>query len=89
MKSTREFPFERARRVSTLEVRKARKALVKLTGKARPKRKGRPPKALRLKYVPISLRLHPRALRWLKAEAKKKSVPYQTIINEILLKEVA
>lgn len=89
MKSIKEFPFERARRVTPQEVEAGRKAIEKFTGKPRPKRKGRPPKTALEKYIPISIRLHPAALEWLKREAKKKSVPYQTIINELLLNKAA
>ncbi len=89
MKSTKEFPFEKARRVTPREVERGRRAIEKLTGKVRPKRKGRPPKASAEKYMPISIRIHPKALAWLKNEAKKKAVPYQTIINELLLKKAA
>jgi len=48
-----------------------------------------PPKSKREKFIPISIRLHPRALDWLKKEAKKRDVPYQSIINEMLLKFAA
>ena len=89
MKSTKEFPFDKARRVTKSEVEKGRKAIEKLTGIPRQKRKGRPPKSPSQKYIPISIRLHPNALEWLKKEAKKKSWPYQTIINELLLKKAA
>ena len=89
MKSTDEFPFERARRVTPAEIKKARKAIEKVTGKPRPRRLGRPPKKNEEKFVPISLRLHPVALAWLKKEAKKRAVPYQSIINELLLKFAA
>lgn len=89
MKSTKEFPFNKARRITTKEVVTGRRAIEKFTGKPRPKRKGRPPKSLSQKYVPISIRLDPKALSWLKREAKRKSVPYQTIINNLLLKEAA
>ncbi len=89
MKLTEEFPFERARRVSELEVEKGRKAIEKLTGRTRAKRVGRPPKVLKDKYIPISIKLHPLALSWLKREAKRKSLPYQTIINQLLLDAIS
>ena len=89
MKLTKEFPFERARRVTTSEVTRARKAIEKLTGKPRPQRLGRPPKHAKEKFIPISIRLHPLALDWLKRESKKRSIPYQSIINEMLLKFAA
>lgn len=89
MKSTKEFPFEKARRITTAEVRANRRAIEKATGVKRPARRGRPPKADKEKYVPVSIRLHPRALKWLKSEAKRQDVPYQTILNQMLLKLAA
>ena len=41
------------------------------------------------KYVPISIRLHPQVLAWAKAEAKKRGVGYQSVINEALLEMTA
>lgn len=78
------FPFERARRVTPEEVEEARLAIEKLTGKPRPPRPGRPAKSLDEKYVMISLRLHPEILSRLKLEAERTSVPYQTIIGKLL-----
>jgi len=89
MKSIKEFPFEKARRVTSSEVAKGKKAIEKLTGKPRATRLGRPPKPSKEKFVPVSIRLHPKALNWLKKEAKKRSIPYQSIINEMLLKFAA
>lgn len=88
MSSTKEFPFNRARRATTGEVRRAREAIASHSGRPRKKRVGRPPKAADQKYVPISIRLHPEALRWLKAEGKRRSVPYQSIINELVMRSV-
>ena len=89
MKRVKEFPFHRARRITASETEAYRKAIEKREGKKRPKRIGRPPKLTTEKYQPISVRLHPKALAWLKKEAKKRAVPYQTIINQILLEEAA
>mgnify|MGYP000957078077 CR=1 FL=1 len=89
MRSTKEFPFEKAKRVPASEIKKARKAIEKLTGRPRPTRKGRPPKPSKEKFIPVSIRLHPLALSWLKKEAKKRDIPYQSIINELLLKFAA
>jgi len=89
MKRSREFPFHKARRITPKEVESFRKALEKAEGVKRPKRIGRPPKKTKEKYVPVSIRLHPLALAWLKKESKKRALPYQTIINQILLKEAA
>ena len=89
MKHTDLFPFENARRISSKEVKQARKAIEEMTGKKRSKRTGRPPKSADEKYVPVSVRLHPKVLSWLKREAKKRQIAYQSLINEILLKEAA
>ena len=87
MKKPREFPFETARRVSPAETEAARKAIELKLGAKRPKR-GRPPKG-KEKYQPISIRLHPDVLSWAKAEARRRKVGYQTVINEALLRATA
>ncbi|MSO20057.1 MAG: AT hook motif protein [Acidobacteria bacterium] len=84
MKSSRDFPFERARRISAGEVRAARRAIEKETGKKRVVR-GRPAKPDEEKFIPTSIRLHPEVLQWAKREAKKQGCGYQTLINEVLL----
>lgn len=89
MPSTKTFPFERAKRVTAREVNAGRKAIAKATGRPRAKRVGRPPKKATDKYVPISIRLHPVALKWLKAEAKRRALPYQTIVNEVVLRSAS
>jgi predicted DNA binding CopG/RHH family protein len=89
MKSTKEFPFDKARRVTSSEVSKARRAIEKATGQSRPKRLGRPPKSSDQKHIPISIRLHLTVLKWLKREANKRQLPYQTIINQILMQKFA
>lgn len=89
MKRSKEFPFNRARRITPSEVESFRKGIEKIEGKKRPKRLGRPVKTPAEKYVPVSIRLHPQVLSWLKKESKKRDVPYQTIINQLLLKEAA
>jgi uncharacterized protein (DUF4415 family) len=87
MKKQKEFPFEKARRVSAPEVEAARKGIEAKLGVKRPKR-GRPPKGEE-KYQPISIRLHPGVLAWARAQARRRKVGYQTIINEVLLKATA
>ena len=84
MKKRNAFPFERARRVTAEEVAAARAAIVHKLGKPRPAR-GRPPKGAK-KYVPVSMRLHPKVVAWARREAKKRGIGYQTVINEVLLK---
>lgn len=87
MSNSKEFPFDKARKVTKKETEAAKKAIEKKTGKKR-KTRGRPIKDSKEKYVPTSIRLHPKILTWAKKEAKKRGVGYQTIINEILLKRV-
>ncbi len=84
MKNSKSFPFEKSRRISTEEASAARKAIEEKTGKKRARR-GRPLKSNIEKFVPTSIRLHPKVLEWAKKEAKKRGVGYQTIINEFLL----
>ena len=88
MKNIKEFPFKNARRITLKEIITARKAIQKKIGKKR-KNRGRPPKFLKDKYQPISIRLHPKIILWAQHEAKKRRVGYQTIINEILLAKAA
>ena len=87
MKKAKEFPFEIARRVSPAETEAARKAIERKLGTKRPKR-GRPPKG-EDKFQPISIRLHPDVLAWARAEARRRKVGYQTVINEALLRATA
>ena len=87
MKNTKNFPFEKARRITAREITTARKAIEKKTGVKR-KTRGRPVKGLQ-KYVPTSIRLHPKILTWAKKEAKKRGIGYQTVINESLIKKIS
>lgn len=84
MKVPREFPFEKARRISKREVTAASKAIEAKTGMPRPRR-GRPSKSEVEKYQPTSIRLHPKVITWARKEARKRGVGYQTVINEVLL----
>ena len=87
MKKPREFPFERARRLTANEAEAARKAIERKLGKKR-SRRGRPPKGVE-KYQPVSIRLHPSVIAWAKREARRRGLGYQTVINEVLLKATA
>jgi predicted DNA binding CopG/RHH family protein len=88
MKKQKEFPFKKARRITSREVQSFKKGIEEKLGKKRPTR-GRPPKSAEAKFAPISIRLHPLALAWAKKEAEKRGVGYQTIINEVLLTKAA
>ena len=86
MKNIKDFPFEKSRRITLRETISAKKAIEKKTGVKRQAR-GRPAKGLK-KYIPTSIRLHPKVLSWAKKEAKKRGVGYQTVINESLIKKI-
>lgn len=86
MKNSKNFPFDKARRITSKEVASARKAIQAKTGQKR-KPRGRPSKSDDDKFVPTSIRLHPKVIEWAKKEAKRRGCGYQTIINEILLEK--
>ena len=86
MKNSKEFPFEKARRVTKREIAAARKAIELKTGVPRLPR-GRPLKSEEDKYQPTSIRLHPKVIAWARREARKRGVGYQTVINEALLEK--
>jgi uncharacterized protein (DUF4415 family) len=50
---------------------------------------GRKPKQKDALYIPISMRLHPKVFEWAKAEAEKRGIGYQSLINEILLDQMS
>lgn len=50
---------------------------------------GRPAKKSSEKYLAISIKLDPKIIKWAKAEAKKRNIGYQTVINEELLKKAS
>ena len=87
MKRVKEFPFESARRVTSQETRLFKKGIEKRLDVKRPSR-GRPRKTTD-KYTPIAIRLHPKVLQWVKRQAKRRGIGYQTVINEVLLKMAA
>jgi len=64
-----------------------RKAYENTFGEKPPKR-GRPLKGSD-KYQAVHIRIHPKALKWAKAQAKKRGIGYQTVINETLLGHAA
>ena len=86
MKNSKEFPFEKARRISRRELVQARHAIAEKTGIPR-KPRGRPGKVVSEKYLPTSIRLHPKVISWARREARRRGVGYQTIINEVLLEK--
>jgi uncharacterized protein (DUF4415 family) len=84
MKSSNEFPFHKARKLTPVEIEKHRRAIEHTTGKPR-RQRGRPAKDPAERYSPVSIRLNPKALEWAKRTARQKGVGYQTVINEALL----
>ncbi len=72
------------RKPTTKEKKKFSKALKNTIRKL-----GRPAKSPLEKYQAISIKLDPKIIKWAKAEAKKRSIGYQTVINEELLKKAA
>lgn len=51
------------------------------------RRIGRPPLGDEPRQL-IAIRLDPKVLRWLKAVAGKRRVPYQSLINDLLAREM-
>lgn len=87
MNQESEFPFERARRVTPEESQVFRAAIADQFG-VKLRKRGRPGKEEEEKYEPISIRLHPKILAWARAEAEKRGIGYQTVINEVLLEQI-
>jgi len=83
MKKAKEFDFTKARRITAEERRAYRQAYENTFGRKMPAR-GRPPKGAD-KYQAINIRLHPKALRWAREQARRRGIGYQTVINETLL----
>lgn len=79
------FPFERSRKIKAPERRLFRRAYKNTFGEKPPKR-GRPPKGPE-KYQDVHIKLHPKALRWARTQARQRGIGYQTLINELLLHE--
>ena len=74
--------FRRARRVTPGEHKVFHRAVKKFRSRGRPRKTFG-------KYQPVTIRLHPYVLKWAKAEAKKRGVGYQTLINQTLLNHTA
>jgi predicted DNA binding CopG/RHH family protein len=83
-----EFPFANARRISESEVIAAEQAIKQQFGINLTQRKTSIKNETE-NYQSISIQLHPKIITWAKAEAEKKGVEYQTIINEVLLNAIA
>ena len=84
-----EEQWKQFRRPTPEETERYRQAIENTLGVPRPQRIGRPRKHPDHKYRPVYMKLHPRALAWAKAEAKRRGIGYQTVINETLLRHAA
>jgi len=84
-----ETQLQGMRRVTPEQHEKFCKALENTFHRPFPPRLGRPPKAVDEKYRDIHLKLHPKAFHWAQREAKRRGIGYQTVINEILLRQAA
>jgi uncharacterized protein (DUF4415 family) len=49
---------------------------------------GRPPKSENERYKSTHIRLHPMIVEWAKAEAERRGVGYQSVINETLIEHI-
>ncbi len=84
MNQDSEFPFDRARRVTPEEHQHFKTLLAQQFG-TQPDATTAP----EAPYLSVSLQLHPKILDWAKAEAQKRGIEYQTVINEVLLRQVS
>jgi len=84
MRHIKEFNFKHSRPITDREVEAAHKAIEQKLGVKRPSR-GRPLKHSTEKYLPVQIRLHPKALHWAREEAHRRKIGYQTLINDVLL----
>ena len=82
-----EFPFANARRISESEIIAAEKAIKQQFGINLTQSKSSLKNEIE-NYQSISIQLHPKIITWAKAEAEKKGVEYQVIINDVLLKAI-
>jgi predicted DNA binding CopG/RHH family protein len=88
MPNQTEFPFANARKISDVEVIAAEQAIKQQFGIS-PIQHNASIKNETENYQSISIQLHPKIITWAKAEAEKKGVEYQAIINEVLLNAIA
>lgn len=87
MNKESEFPFERARRVTSEENQKFRQAISEQFGIQFTEQNDPKPDEDENDEL-ISLKLHPKVLAWVKQEAKKREIDCQTVINEVLIKAI-
>jgi predicted DNA binding CopG/RHH family protein len=85
MNQDSEFPFDRARRVTPEEHQHFKAMVAKQLGTQSDANTVLNPEE---PYQAVSLQLHPKVLTWAKTEAQKRGIEYQTVINEVLLKQV-
>jgi len=87
MSNQTEFPFAKARRINESEIIAAEQAIKQQFGINFTQRKALIKNETE-NYQSISIQLHPKIITWAKAEAEKKGVEYQAIINEVLLNAI-
>ncbi len=83
MRKKDRFDFSKARKITPIETEMFRKA-IENTFHIKRRPRGRPPKG-EDKYRDVHIRLHPKALRWARVQAKRRGIGYQTVINKTLL----
>ena len=89
MKSLKEFPFHRARRITSGEVATFRSGIEDLQGRKRLKRKGRPPKGEAGAIDRVAATLDSKAMAPLRKQAAKQGVDSQVLINQLLFNELS
>ena len=80
--------FARARHATPKELALFRKAYIRTFGHP-PPRRGPMHKLPSERYIPTYIKLHPKIVQWARAEAKRRGIGYQTVINETLLRRAA
>jgi hypothetical protein len=83
-----EEDFKRARHFTSEERAMFRQAYTNTFGHPPPKR-GPLHKHPSKRYVPTSIKLHPKVIQWARTQAKRRGIGYQTFINQTLLDHAA
>ena len=85
MNEDTEFPFDRARRVTSEENTRFRQALTEQFGLNLKERQSL--ENIQNNDQLITLKLDPKVVAWVKKETKKRKISDQKLINEILLQQ--
>lgn len=89
MKSLKEFPFHRARRITQGEVETFRAGIEDMQGRKRRRRPGRPPLGTPGTLEQVSATLNSAALAPLRKQASKQGLHFQALINRLLINELS